>query len=217
MKELFKNAPWRRLVWAAWLPIYLSVFFAAEALMPGGEEGYWLSTCAWDSYIPFCEVFVVPYLSWFFLLFGVGVNLWYCHEGPFKRYMILFCVSFFSCAVFWMIVPNIQDLRPETFPRENVFTYAVRFIYGFDTPTNVFPSEHVVGTMAALFALVDSGWMKRHPLGALLFWLWGALIIASTLLIKQHALLDVPSGIAVALFYGVIVYRRRLFSSKSKA
>ena len=215
MKKLLQNAPWARLVWAAWLPVYLACFFASERLMPGGNEGYWLSTCSWDAYIPFCEVFVIPYLSWFLLLFGVGVNLWYCHEGPFKRYMILLCVSFFSCAAFWLIVPNMQDLRPESFPRENVLIGVVRFIYDFDTPTNVFPSEHVVGTLAALFALADSGWMKRHPPGALLFCLWGATIVLSTLLIRQHALLDIPSGMLVALAYGAIVYRRRLFGKKA--
>ena len=108
------------------------------------------------------------------------------------------------------LILSCGDLRPEYLERANVFTWILKFIYNFDTPTNVFPSEHAVGTTAALLALWDCGYMKRHRLGGCLFLLWGALIIASTALTKQHALIDLPAGILLALTGGAFVYRKRL-------
>ncbi len=208
--SFWSTVPWKRLVWAIWLPIYLTLFFIMEAVFPGTGDNYWITSFPFEENIPVLEVFVVPYLSWFPFLFGIGANLFYFHGPEFKRYMLLMCVTFFSCAIFWMFVPNRQDLRPEYLERANVFTWILKFIYNFDTPTNVFPSEHAVGTTAALLALWDCGYMKRHRLGGCLFLLWGALIIASTALTKQHALIDLPAGILLALIGGAFVYRKRL-------
>ena len=37
----------------------------------------------------------------------------------------------------YIVYPSIQNLRPESFPRQNVFTAILGFIYSFDTPTGV--------------------------------------------------------------------------------
>ena len=42
-----------------------------------------------------------------------------------------------------VVFPNILFLRPETPPRNNIFTYMCERLFAIDTPTNVTPSIHV--------------------------------------------------------------------------
>ena len=58
----------------------------------------------------------------------------------FKLYMYCIIIGFTASIIFCLIFPNGQDLRPETFPRENLLTQVVRLIYEADTNTNVMPS-----------------------------------------------------------------------------
>lgn len=44
--------------------------------------------------------------------------------------------------------PNAQHLRPVEFPRDNIFTDVVRWLYKTDTPTNILPSIHVFNSLA---------------------------------------------------------------------
>ena len=75
-----------------------------------------------------------------------------------------------------------------------------------DTNTNVFPSVHVVGSAGAALAVWDSPRLRAQPL---LRWgvvLLAALICVSTLFIKQHAILDVVSGLVLSLAAAVPLY-----------
>ena len=81
----------------------------------------------------------------------------------------------------------------------------LRLIYAADTNTNVFPSMHVVGTLAAVIGIFDS---RSASLGAK----WGVaalgvLINASTVLVKQHSVLDILAGIALYALVYLAVYR----------
>ena len=96
-------------------------------------------------------------------------------------------------------------LRPEVFPRDNALTRFIAGFYVFDTNTNVFPSVHVLGVLAALFAIWHTPGMKK--------WTWrvfsliyGILIIASTLFVKQHAFIDVLAGLFLGTIGYVVVY-----------
>lgn len=58
------------------------------------------------------------------------------------------------------IFPNGLNLRPVTFPRENIYTDLVRMIYLVDTPTNVLPSIHVYNSIGAMAAIAHSTSLK---------------------------------------------------------
>ncbi len=79
------------------------------------------------------------------------------------------------------------------------------YTYSLDTNTNVFPSVHVVGVIDAWFAIWHTRGLKKRA------WRWstavyGVLIIASTVFIKQHAVIDVLAGLAVGFLGNYIVY-----------
>ena len=47
---------------------YFSMYFLTERLIPA--ERCAAVHCFWDDLIPFCEVFIVPYVFWYFLVAG---------------------------------------------------------------------------------------------------------------------------------------------------
>lgn len=188
---------------ALYVPIYLAMYFSAEKLVP--TTGYWVTDLPWDSAIPFCEYFVVFYCSWFLLLVGVGLALLFLDERSFRLYMynimIGFTVSLLICCLF----PNGQDLRPAVFERQNFFTEVVGLLYSADTNTNVLPSMHVVGAMAACFGVFRSKALSQKWLRIGIVVLT-VLINLSTVFIKQHALLDVLAGLLLSALLYIVVY-----------
>jgi len=54
--------------------------------------------------------------------------------------------------VIFLLWPSCQELRPAAFPRDNLFTRCVALLYASDTNTNVFPSEHAIGSAAVWMA-----------------------------------------------------------------
>jgi len=213
IKEFFKG---RSDLWLLlYIPIFLAGFFLVEKLVPDGSA-YWVSYCRLDDMIPFDARFVIFYALWAPLIFAVGIFLLIYDVPVFKYYMQFFIIGFTLCLIFYVLVPNGQDLRPTVFPDNDVFTRLVKLIYTSDTNTNVFPSMHVYGAIGAALGLIKSRrvkksclWMK--PVSAVL----AILISVSTCFIKQHSVLDVASGVILAaIIYTVLLiishYKRNI-------
>ena len=145
-------------------------------------------------------------MSWSPLLAVLGVYLILKDAEGFRRYIWMLALSFFSATVFCVLVPNCQELRPADLQVRDIFTWAVQLTYDLDTNTNVFPSVHVLGVIAAVSSVWETPGLRKTG------WCWaatvyGLVIIASTLLVKQHALLDVLAAIPWGLAAYWIVYR----------
>lgn len=188
--------------WALVLPVYLTLFFIIEHFI---KDNYWATQTSIDYHIPFVPQFIVIYDSWSFLLFALGIYLIVKDPEGFRRYMWTILLTFFTATAFCALVPNGQDLRPAVMEQHNFFTWMVQYTYSLDTNTNVFPSVHVLGVLAALFAIWHTPGMKK--------WAWrvfsliyGILIIASTLFVKQHAFIDVLAGLFLGAIGYVVVY-----------
>lgn len=188
--------------WVLVLPVYLTLFFIIEHFI---KDNYWATQTSIDYHIPFIPQFIVIYDSWSFLLFALGIYLIVKDPEGFRRYMWTILLTFFTATAFCALVPNGQDLRPAVMEQHNFFTWMVQYTYSLDTNTNVFPSVHVLGVLAALFAIWHTPGMKK--------WAWrvssliyGILIIASTLFVKQHAFIDVLAGLFLGAIGYVVVY-----------
>jgi len=187
------------------LPGYLLCFFLVEAIVPADCD-YWVSYCRLDDYIPFLEGFIVPYCCWYPLLFCVGVYLMVFDVPEFKRYMWFLILGCGLSLLFCVIFPNGQDLRPASFDHDNLYTRLIAGIYAADTNTNVLPSMHVVGCFAAAVAACRSGMLRRYrPLVIVV----AVAISLSTVFVKQHSVLDIFAGIALALPIWWGLYLRR--------
>ena len=183
------------------LPIYVIMFIVAEKLI---TADYWVSWCILDDYIPFVKEFVFIYVLWYPLMIGFALWLLWKDRRAFRRYGWATIIGLTSCVVIFFILPSGQDLRPEL-TGTDIASNVLRGIYSADTNTNVLPSMHVVGSLAAMCAAFDTDSIKKK-------WLrWGICILsilinASTVLIKQHSILDIFAGIALFAIIFPFVY-----------
>ena len=170
-----------------------------------------------DRAIPFVPWMIVPYLFWYaavaFPFFWLGTR----DPSAFKRYCWFIYGAMMSTYVLYLLFPNGQNLRPSLDGLDGWDVAAVRWLYAYDAPRNCNPSLHVVDTMAVWFALArDASWRKRPWLQTLLALVCVA-IIASTVFVKQHSVIDILGGLAWSTVWWVIVYWRRPASVKNLA
>lgn len=160
-----------------------------------------------DDYIPFCEVFVIPYFLWFLYVSAVVLFLFFQDkEGYYRACAFLFTgmTVFLIVSTLW---PNGQHLRPYVMPRNNIFTQMVAALYRTDTATNLWPSIHVYNSLGAHFALTKCSrlgshkWLRRGSF--VLCWS----IILATMFIKQHSMFDVLTAFGMAAVMYTLVYR----------
>lgn len=199
---------------AVYMIFYMSVFAYVENRT--GVRLHLLSS-RYDRLIPFCELFVIPYFLWFFYV-ASGVLYFGLHEQERRQYYLLItnlCIGMTLFLAISLIWPNGHTLRPATFPRDNIFTDMVRGLYLTDTSTNVFPSIHVFNSIAIHTAVAKSESLKKHPVivrGSLILCI---LIIASTLFLKQHTIVDVFGAFILNFATYHLVYQPRLQSQKT--
>ena len=160
-----------------------------------------------DDMIPFVEYFIVPYLLWFVYVAAVFVYLFFKNRREFYQY----CIFLFTGMTLFLIVstlyPNGHLLRPNTFARNNIFTFAVQILYQADTATNIFPSLHVYNSIAAHRAVANSETLAGNRLIHGASFVLMVSIILATMFLKQHSVLDVVSGILLGLLMDQLVYR----------
>lgn len=189
--------------WLIFWPVFEIAFALVELLRPMEDcHPIW---CPLDDLIPFNEWFLFPYLFWFVFLFGMNVYLLLFDPRAFRRFMLFTTLTYTATMLFYIIYPTCQNLRPESFDRDNILTRFLTFFYAFDTNTNVCPSLHVIGAFAVTFGAWDTQRFQT------LFWktaffAMSMLISISTLYVKQHSVLDVISAFSVCAVGYIIVY-----------
>ena len=185
-------------------PIYGFFFYFVEKLyMPAR---YYPMHCALDDMIPFCELFMIPYLAWFLCIVGMLLYTMLYDIGAFKRFMYFIILTYSVTIVIYLIFPTCQQLRPAAFPRDNLLTQMVGNFYAFDTNTNVCPSIHVLGALGVMFAGWDAERLRK-PLWRAVFAATALLICLSTVFLKQHAVIDVLAALPLALIAYAVCYR----------
>jgi membrane-associated phospholipid phosphatase len=132
-------------------------------------------------------------------------------EETFRRTALGFAVQFgVSFFIFWLVPSHI--LRPET-GAGGASNGALRWLYALDPGFNVFPSLHVAN-VAYVACLI--GRLRGAATAAPVWFLW-VLIAGSTLLIKQHFLVDVAAGTFLGIFSCSLAFHADLFRARVPA
>ena len=189
-------------VMAVYAVVYMALFYYLE----NRQIAYHVIHFGIDAYIPFCKYFVVQYVMWFGY---VAITVcWLCitdkEEG---RQLVSFLIAGMTIFLFISAVfPNGLNLRPKRLEGDDIFIRMIKALYAADTSTNVIPSIHVYNSIAIMVAVWRTGLLKKHWVIKCSMLILGVLIICSTVLIKQHSMLDVTvafilSGLAYTVFY----------------
>lgn len=146
-----------------------------------------------DSLIPFVPLFVIPYCSYYFYptLFPFIVR---SRTMLYQAAFTLIILQIAATTTFLAIPSHIE--RP-LINGDSLIHDMVRVIYKMDSGYNLLPSLHVAhSTIFTIISFVTGTWFRYLILGSTI------LICCSTVLIKQHFIIDVPFG----LLYAFISY-----------
>ena len=181
---------------------YFILYFLTENLIPA-EKCHTIYSPI-DDLIPFNEYFIIIYVFWYFwIIYSLGYFLLYNIEN-FKRLQGYIIITQIIAVIIYILYPSIQNLRPEKFETNNIFTYIVSNIYTLDTPTGVCPSLHCAYSIA-----IASVWMREKSksiFSKVLSWCLALLVCVSTLFVKQHSIVDFFVAIPVCVFAEFVVF-----------
>lgn len=187
-----------------YLVFYLMWFFWLEKKV---TKHYTVIHVALDDYIPFCEVFIIPYLLWFAYVVCTVVFLMFTDKTEYYRA----CAFLFTGMTIFLIIstlfPNGHHLRPVEMPRDNIFTSLVKHLYRTDTSTNIWPSIHVFNSLGAHIALMHSRKLNHNRVIRIGSGILAFSIVLSTVFLKQHSAYDVFTAFVMAAVLYVIVYK----------
>lgn len=198
------DTEYRHLKLLLFWPVFLLLFLFVERIYP--VKQYYPVSSFLDEKIPFCALFLFPYLFWYVYLIGMHLYTLLYDIEAFRKMMKFIILTFSVTILIYLIFPTCQQLRPVTFERDNLLNRFVQVIYGIDTNTNVCPSLHVIGSWAAAFAgfhcrsLKGAGWKIGFAVSAVL-------ISISTVFLKQHSVIDVVTAIPICLIAYYICFR----------
>lgn len=181
---------------------YFSMYFLTENLIP--PERCHVIHCALDDLIPFQEFFVIFYVGWYLLVFGSLLYYFLYDVDSFKKLQIFIIITQVLAMACYILYPSRQDLRPESFARDNVLTQLLGLIYAFDTNTGVFPSLHVAYSLGILSVFCKDRHTSR--VARLLLTVFVLCICAAVCFVKQHSVLDVLAALPPCLLAEGIVY-----------
>ena len=133
-------------------------------------------------YISFCPILVLGFFA--------------CRD---KEKIKAYCYRIFlsSCigAIIFLVFPG--ELGYARTEDVGVFKPLYDWLYMVDKPVNMYPSLHITSSMIAAYSISDSTkkiWVK---IGV---WMWFCAIGCSVILVHQHHLFDVVTGLALGLF-----------------
>lgn len=184
---------------AIYMVVYMPTFFWVESLNPAG--GFHIIHTAIDDMIPVIEVFIIPYALWLpYLVAGmIAIAIRSRSISRKTSYMLMAGMTLFI--IISLAYPNALELRAQLPDRENIFMECIAYLHSIDTPTDVLPSLHVYDALAVAAGIHFAFRDKK----ALLISsdILCALIVLSTMFIKQHSIIDVIS--AIVMFIPVFI------------
>lgn len=179
--------------------IWILCYFSINEFTEGRETH--ILALSFEDKIPFIPYFVIFYFSTYLLV--VFPYFFVENIVDYRKTVLASIVIIFISSIIYLIYP-VETIRPD-FVADNIFLKMVAMLYSIAKPYNLFPSMHV--SLSTLATIVCFRYNKR--LGYfLIFWL--AMIILSTLFIKQHYIVDLVAALALAFLAYYIFFVKRI-------
>ena len=174
--------------------VYLLWFFSMEKLP---NRNYHIIYSKLDDYIPFYKPAILMYSSWFLMLVIPFVYLLKrkSYDDLYNIIIPMFAAMFISLIIY-VIYPTALDIRVTDITGNDICSWIIRKIQGIDAPNNVCPSIHVSTTVIIYNQFIKI--LKDNKKSKAFFLLWSVGICISTMLVKQHSIIDVVCGIILA-------------------
>ncbi|HUI89231.1 MAG TPA: phosphatase PAP2 family protein [Anaerolineales bacterium] len=151
----------------------------------------WILRTPLDDALPVVKPFVIPYVSLNYVVYFTLIVFLLFRTKVFHSASLAMITAFFVSYFFYFFFQT-EVIRP-VLTGSDFFTRMIQTVYAGDNPYNDFPSLHTsISTLLAIH------WFRFDRRAGIVASIWTVLIVASTVLIKQHYLADVASGLALA-------------------
>ncbi len=151
-----------------------------------------------DALLPFIPSFSIFYVMEWILGFLPFLLL---KDKKMIRLTTMLYLGVMALSYFFFLAFPVQMLRPEIIP-QTATGHLVAFIYGIDLPYNTFPSLHIILMLLSGLILLS----VRNPAAPFVLLMFFPVSL-STLLIKQHYVLDVLAGVVIAAIAFLVFIR----------
>lgn len=178
--------------WAFWVGIAFFGIYPTSNWLTSLRAGTYALYIPAELNIPFWPEFIWLYLSMYVLFafppFFLGTQRL---QALGKQLVIATAL----CGLAFLVFPAHLGFE-RVIPDAGLYRPIFQNLFTIDQPHNMAPSLHIVFSSMILLALLDV--TRRQPL-RLLWWIWLVLVCASTLLVHQHHLIDVITGLLLTL------------------
>lgn len=157
----------------------------------------------------------IPFLPWTIIIYFTCYAVWIinymlaCRQSREEAWTFV-CAEMLGKAVsmaFFVFLPTTLT-RPDV-TGGDIWSCLIRFLYGVDTPVNLFPSVHC---LASWFCWIGVRNNKKIPTWYKWFTLIDALLVCvSTVTTKQHVFIDMFGGVAIAELSYQLVKRTGIY------
>ncbi len=181
---------WRNAVIS--IALAVAVYFTNEIydLLNHGPA-VWILRTPLDDALPVVKPFVIPYVSLNYVVYFTLIVFLLFRTKVFQSAALTMITAWFVSYFFYFFFQT-EVIRP-VLTGTDLFTRMIQNVYAGDNPFNDFPSLHTsISTLLAIH------WFRLDRRAGIVASIWTALIVASTVLIKQHYVADVVSGLLLA-------------------
>ena len=192
----------------AWVLLYFFLYMPWFLILESKVvTDYTVVTIGIDKWIPFNELFVIPYLLWFAYIATTITFFFFTSKKEFYEYCGFLFIGMTICLIIYTIWPNGQNLRPTAFARDNILVDIAKTLYSADTATNVCPSIHAFNSIGAHIAIAKSKRLHNHKWVVTTSFILMISICLSTMFLKQHSAFDVICSVLLSGFMYVVIYK----------
>ena len=178
------------------------LFFALFSAMtfeffnkPWGEvSNLWINI---DDMIPFVKELIIIYHTFMPTVILVGLIIFTVNKDEYKKLVISLFIAQIGAYIIYMLFQTYVPRYDTNLLGEDFFSNMVRATYAIDNSYSGAPSLHVADMSLCIFYLLRTNKIKKSTKTILTLYM--ILIAITTVLVKQHVVLDIPSGFVHAL------------------
>jgi membrane-associated phospholipid phosphatase len=187
-------------IWGFWVGVAFFSVYPATNWLTSLRTGHHALYFREELQIPFVPSFIWLYMSMYLLFLTPPFFLNPSELRKLAKELI--GATVISGALFLAFPARLGF--PRTLPDDEFYRSLYAGLFSVDHPFNLAPSLHVVYTTAIIFAII----IRLRVVFRHLLFAWLILIVSSTILVHQHHLLDVASGIVLAILMRSLIGER---------
>ncbi|MED2973888.1 phosphatase PAP2 family protein [Fictibacillus sp. B-59209] len=176
-----------------------------------GSEVHNLATTV-DRNIPFSAVFIIPYLLWTLYIYGILIYFYFKDKKTYFKTLFVYIAGLLVC---YTVYSLFQTTVPRPLVAGSSFLESlVNRVYEMDAPYNCFPSIHCFSSYLLVRVMRKAPFSTTWNRSMITY--FSVIIIVSTLMVKQHVILDVFAAFLLAETLCFVSERNWSPSVKSK-